>query len=352
MLKRIVSISMFLLLSSLCLSQTGGDNVYEFLNLTQSGLIASLGGSNVSLTGRNLNLAWNNPALLDSGMDKSLALNYVNYFAGINYGLVMYSLPFQRKGNVAAGITYLNYGSFTETDASGNITGSFSASESAFSIIYSHELDSMFTVGINLKPVLSHLEKYTSIGFAFDLGASWHDHKNLLSAGLVIRNIGYQITKYASETRGNLPLEVMAGFSARLKHAPFRFSLTLRHLEKYDLTYKYSNSEDDQNSQSPEFFENMMRHIIIGTEIIPHKNFYLSLGYNHQRRSELQTESKVAGTGFSWGFGINTSILNIEFGRASYHLAGSSNHISLIIRPDLFYIKFNNPNPLKGAPKK
>jgi hypothetical protein len=342
MAKRIASISLFILLSVVSFSQTGGDNVYEFLNLTHSGLISSLGGSNVSLTGRNLNLAWNNPALLDSDMDRSLALNYVNYFAGINYGLAMYSWSLNGTGNIAGGITYLNYGSFTEADASGNITGSFSASESALSIIYSRELDSMFTVGINFKPVISHLEKYTSLGFSFDLGASWHNRQNLISAGFVIRNLGYQITAYAGEPRGNLPFEVMAGFSARLRHAPFRFSLTLRHLEKYDLTYNYSESEDNQSQAASEFFENMMRHIVVGTEIIPHKNFYLSLGYNHQRRSELQTDSKVGGTGFSWGFGINASMLNIEFGRASYHLAGSSNHISLIVRPDLLYKKLCN----------
>jgi hypothetical protein len=342
MAKRIACISLFILFSAVSFSQTGGDNVYEFLNLTHSGLISSLGGSNVSLTGRNLNLAWNNPALLDSDMDRSLALNYVNYFAGINYGLAMYSWSLKGDGNIAGGITYLNYGSFTEADASGNITGSFNASESALSIIYSRELDSMFTVGINFKPVISHLEKYTSLGFAFDLGASWHNRQNLISAGIVLRNFGYQITSYAGESRGNLPFEVMAGFSARLRHAPFRFSLTLRHLEKYDLTYYYSESGDNESKPASEFFENMMRHIVVGTEIILHKNFYLSLGYNHQRRSELQTDSKVGGIGFSWGFGINASMLNIEFGRASYHLAGSSNHISLIFRPDLLYKKFRN----------
>jgi hypothetical protein len=342
MVKRIGSISLFILLSAVSYSQTGGDNVYEFLNLTHSGLIASLGGSNVSLTGRNLNLAWNNPALLDSEMGKSLALNYVNYFAGINYGLAMYSWPLKGDGNIAGGITYLNYGSFTETDASGNITGSFSASESALSVIYSRELDSMFTVGINFKPVISHLEKYTSLGFAFDLGASWHNSQNLISAGFVIRNAGYQLTSYAGEPAGNLPFEVLAGFSARLRHAPLRFSVTVRHLEKYDLTYRYSGSEGNPSQPASALIENIMRHILFGAEIIPHKNFYLSLGYNHQRRSELQTESKVAGTGFSWGFGINTSILNFEFGRASYHLAGSSNHISLIFRPDLLYKKFRN----------
>jgi len=330
------------LLSSAGNSQTGGDNVYEFMNLTHSGLISSLGGSNVSLAGRNLNMAWNNPALLGSEMDRSLALNFTNYLAGINYGLAMYSRSMNGSGNIAGGITYLNYGSFTEADESGNITGSFSASEAALSVIWSQELDSMFTAGINFKPVVSHLDKYTSLGFAFDLGASWHDRKNLLSAGLVIRNLGYQVTRYAGEGRGNLPLEVIAGFSARLRHAPLRFSVTLRHLEKFDLTHEYSESGETQSLKASELFENILRHAIAGIELIPHKSFYLSMGYNHQRRSELQTDSRVAGTGFSWGFGINASLISIEFGRASYHLAGSSNHLSVIMKPGLLHKKVHN----------
>ena len=324
-------------------SQTGGDNIYEFLNLTHSGLVSSLGGTNVSLRGNNLNLAYHNPALLNSDMNKSLALNYVNYFAGINYGLAMYSRSFHRTGNFAAGLTYLNYGSFTETDASGTITGNFSAAEYALSLMYSREIDSLFSVGINFKPVLSQLEKYTSFGFAFDIGASWHNNSNLFSAGMVIKNAGYQVTTYAGEPHQKLPFEIEAGISQRLAHAPFRFSLTLRHLEKFDLTYQYNETASATNSRAASsFLENAMRHAIVGIEMIPHKNFYLSAGYNYQRRRELQIDSKVSTVGFSWGFGINTSVLNIEFGRATYHLAGSSNHISLIVRPDLIYKKFRN----------
>ena len=327
-------------------AQTGGDNIYEFLNLTHSGLISSVGGSNVSLPGINLNFAWHNPALLSSDFDKNLALSYSNYIADINYGLVMYSRSLPKKGNIAGGLTYLNYGSFTEADAAGNITGSFRASETALTIIYSFELDSMFTFGINFKPVLSQLEKYTSLGFAFDIGASWHNPMNLISAGLVFRNIGYQITTYGGEARGNLPFEIMAGISARLAHAPFRFSLTVRHIEKYDLTYQYKQADDSPAQASEDFFENVMRHIVIGTEIIPHKNFYLSFGYNHQRRSEMHTGSGVAGSGFSWGFGVNTSMLSVEFGRATYHLAGSSTHITMIIYPGLMGKKNNFPREI------
>ena len=147
-------------------------------------------------------------------MNKSLALNYVNYFAGINYGMAMYSQSFPGTGNFAAGLTYLNYGTFTETDISGVITGTFKASEYAFSIIYSREIDSSFTIGINFKPVLSYLERYSSSGFAFDLGASWHNKANLFSAGFVIKNAGYQVTTYAGESHQKLPFEIQAGINA------------------------------------------------------------------------------------------------------------------------------------------
>lgn len=348
MIKKTVYIILLNFTVTLSSGQTGGDNVYEFLNLTHSGLVSSLGGVNVSLRSGDLNLAYHNPALLNSDMDRSLAINYVNYFAGINYGMTMYARSFRGTGNFAAGITYLNYGSFKETDESGNITGTFSAAEYALSLIYSRDIDSLFSVGANLKPVLSHLEKYTSFGFALDIGALYHSRNNLFSAGLVIKNAGLQITTYAGEAHEKLPFEIQAGVSQRLAHAPFRFSLTLRHLERFDLTYKYESTSSTgvstgiESPKSSDFFENVLRHMVIGTELIPHKNFYISAGYNYQRRRELQIDSKVSTVGFSWGFGINTSILSIGFGRATFHLAGASNNVSLILRPDLLFKKFRN----------
>jgi hypothetical protein len=342
MAKRALNIFIFSIIMSPSFSQTGGDNVYEFLNLTHSGLVSALGGTNVSLSGNNPNLIYHNPALLNSGMNNSLALNYVNYFAGINYGLAIYSRSVNNIGNFAAGVTYLNYGSFTATDPSGNLTGNFSAAEYAFSMIYSRNIDSLFSIGINFKPILSNLENYTSFGVAFDIGAAWHNRTNLFSAGLVIKNAGYQITTYAGEPRQKLPFEIQAGVSQKLAYAPLRFSLTFRHLEKFDLTYLYPepSATGSTGTISSDFTENLFRHIILGAELIPHKNFYLCGGYNYQRRRELQIESNISTVGLSWGFGINTSWLNIEFGRATYHLAGSSSHISLIIRPDKIYKKY------------
>lgn len=341
MLGKAFNILIFSILSVPGFSQTGGDNVYEFLNLTHSAYISSIGGSNVSVFSNDLNMAYHNPGLLDSSMDKSIVLNYVNYFAGINYGMVMYSRSFRGIGNFGTGITYLNYGSFTEADESGNITGNFTASEYAFSMLYSRNIDTLFNIGANLKPVLSHLEKYSSFGFALDIGASYHSRNSLFSAGLALRNIGLQLTSYAGEEKQPLPFEIQAGISQRLAHAPFRFSLTLRHLEKFDLTHQYilPVSTGEPEISDSDFGENLLRHMVFGIELIPHKNFYISGGYNYQRRSELKVDQKVSTVGLSWGFGIKTSFIDVEFGRATYHLAGSGNHISLILRPDMIYKK-------------
>lgn len=347
MIKKAIYILLFSISGSISFGQTGGDNVYEFLNLTHSSLVSSIGGTNVSLRTADLNLAYHNPALLNSEMDKSLTINYVNYFAGINYGMTMYSKSYPGVGNFAAGLTYLNYGSFKETDESGNITGTFKASEYAFSLVYSRDFDSLFTIGANLKPILSQLEKYTSFGVAIDVGAAYHSRNKLFSAGLVIKNTGFQIVTYSGEEREKLPFEIQVGISQKLAHAPFRFSLTLRHLEKFDLTYEYESLGTNLdpatvNTGSSDFVENALRHIIIGIELIPHKNFYVSAGYNYQRRKELQVDSRASSVGFSWGFGINTSFLSFGFGRATYHIAGASNNLTVILRPDALYKKFKN----------
>lgn len=339
-MKRIIYILLSCILSLNISAQTGGEKAYEFLNLTCSGLVASLGGANVSLPVNNLTTAYHNPSLLNYKMDNSISLSYVSYMAGINYGQALFSKSFPKTGSFALGLTYLNYGSFTGADASGQITGRFDASEYSFSLIFSHRIDSAFTAGIDIKPVLSHLENYTSFGIAADMGISWRSVDDLISAGLLFRNVGYQITTYAGEARHFTPFEIQAGVSVKPEHAPFRFSLTARHLEKFSLTHDYltAGKKSGENGSS-DFLENMMRHLIFGLEIIPHRNFYLSGGYNYQRRRELKVESKTAAAGFSWGFGISTSLLNIEFGRATYHIAGSSNHVSLIARPEMLYKK-------------
>ncbi|HCC69706.1 MAG TPA: hypothetical protein DEQ09_00920 [Bacteroidales bacterium] len=334
-MKRVLYI--ILLLPSLTgiYSQTGGDNVYEFLNLSPNAYISSLGGFNISSPGYDPSMAMLNPALAGPAHHGNLSLNYVNYFAGINYGSIMYSHYCDSLGSFSGGINYLNYGRFDRVDESGIINGHFSAAEYSFNLIYSRQIDSSFSAGINLKPIISQFESYTSLGIAMDIGAAWKSHEGLINAGLTIRNLGLQITSYAGE-REKIPFEVMAGISVRLRHAPLRFSITARHLEKYDLTFNYDNQDGTAYSKLEEISENIMRHLIFGAEAMPTKNFFIAAGFNYQRRKELIYDAKPSIVGFSLGAGIKTSSIDIIVGRARYHLAGSSTNFSVLVKPALF----------------
>jgi hypothetical protein len=81
----------FMLVFQPLLAQTGGGSTYRFLDLTNSARAAALGGDVVSLRDDDINLVFHNPALLSPGMHGNLSLNYVNYFAGVNYGYASYA---------------------------------------------------------------------------------------------------------------------------------------------------------------------------------------------------------------------------------------------------------------------
>ncbi|HMT30061.1 MAG TPA: penicillin-binding protein, partial [Bacteroidia bacterium] len=106
-------------------AQIGGNNTYEFLNLSSSARLAAMGGKLVPVKDNDLNLVFANPALLNSEMSKQLTFSGVGYFADIKYGYVAYASDYKNLGSFAAGMHYVNYGDFTETDETGQVIGEF-----------------------------------------------------------------------------------------------------------------------------------------------------------------------------------------------------------------------------------
>jgi hypothetical protein len=319
-------------LSIISIAQIGGTHTYSFLDLVNSARVASMGGNINAINDNDLNLVAHNPALLSPDMSQSLVLNYVNYFTDVNYG-----------GMFAAGIQYINYGKFIEADDKGIITGEFKASEYAIHLTYSRPIDSLFSFGVNIKPIISNLEKYSSFGIAGDFGVLYTNRDKLFSAALVVKNLGIQLKGYTSE-RESLPLNIQLGISQKFRHAPLRFSIIADHLETLDLTYEKPEDESDplfeeEESESAidKIADQIMRHIIIGAEFSPLENLYIRAGYNYRRRKEMIVDSKTGMVGFSWGFGVKISKFHISYGRATYHLAGASDHFSISTNLESFY---------------
>jgi hypothetical protein len=326
--------------------QLGGDNTYEFLNLPWSARGSVLGGTIISLADDDPSLLVCNPALAGSTMSGMLTLGFASYLAGISFGSVHYVHQHSGNTTLAAGLNWLSYGSFIEANEAGAITGSFRAAEYAINIAGSRKIDTIFAVGVNLKPILSQLESYTSVGFAVDIGGFVTSRDSTLTAGIVLRNIGMQLTTYAGETREKIPFEIQAGISKKLPHAPLRFSLTMRNLQKFNLTHDYDTIDFGGITGSTDadagFTEKLLRHALFGIECLPHRNFWVGAGYNYQRRSELRIENGGAAAGFSWGFGLNISGFRLAFSRATYHMAGGTTQFSLSLNPGSIYRKITN----------
>jgi len=325
-------------------AQVGGKATYSFLNLTPTAQVAALGGKVNAVTGSDPSLAFYNPALLDSTANGYLSLNFVNYFAGINFGYAAYSRSYHGTGNFAAGIHYVNYGEFKGADESGLLTGNFTAAEYAFNFTWSRFLpwlDSTLLVGINVKPLLSVFERYTSYGLLADAGVTYRHPEGFFTAALVLRNMGGQITPYSDGSREPMPFEVQFGVSQRLQHAPFRFSLLLQHLERLHLGYNQVNpnpapgqkpvKEEDLKKGFDLIFDETMRHLLVGVEFFPFQGLALRVSYNYNRRQEMKIDTHTGMTGFAWGLGIHLSRFHIDYARSSWHLAGASNHFSVNI---------------------
>ncbi|MDY0102519.1 MAG: type IX secretion system protein PorQ [Lentimicrobium sp.] len=320
-------------------AQIGGTSTYRFLNLPNSPRVAAMGSNFVAIADNDLSVGLNNPSLINAEMHNAVSLNFVDYFSDINYGFASYSRTYENIGSFAASMQYINYGRFDYTDETGIIpedAGEFSAGEFALVLGWGRRLDSLFSIGANFKTIYSAFETYNSFGLGVDVSGTYHARSGF-TASLIARNIGRQLTTYTSGNTEALPFEIQFGISKRLEHLPFRYSILLTNLQKWDLTY-YDPAEDNVDpftgevqtkSKAGEFADKAMRHVVIGGEFLPTKNFSVRVGYNYQRRQEMKIESKRGTVGFSWGFGLRVSKFNFSYARSAYHLSGSPNYLSI-----------------------
>jgi len=314
---------------TLVFSQIGGRHVYDFLNLTPSARIAALGGVNISTLDDDLNFGYANPALVNDSMHQHVSLSFTNYLAGINFGYASYSHTLAGIGSLHSGIHYVNYGKLQGADEYGNLTGEFSAGDFAWVIGISRSWK-QFRYGANLKLINSNLANgYNSVGLALDLGGAYQSKGKLFSAGVVLRNIGSQLSTYTrTGSREPLPFEMIIGISNKLRYMPMRFSVTITNLEHPNLIFVDPNAPPQVDLNGNEIpaknqtLDKIFRHFVFSTEFLLGKGFRLRGGYNHLRRQELRSENRAGLSGFSMGAGIRVQRFAFDYSFSSYGVGG------------------------------
>jgi hypothetical protein len=197
----------------------------------------------------------------------------------------------------------------------------------------------------------SNLYRWNANALAADLAMNYNLPSKNFSVSFLLRNIGFVMKQYTSGNDEKLPFEVEAGMAFKPQHMPFRFSLGLQHLEKWDLTYTDPNNppqlvdpltgDSIHVSQTKTFLDKVARHCVFGGEILIGKSFSIRGGFNYQRRKELLVDTRHGMTGFSLGVGFRVYKFNFSYAYAKYHLAGGTNTFTLACTLSDFYRKGN-----------
>ena len=312
------------LCSTPAFSQTGR-SLYEFLDIPTSARVYGLGGTNISVIDADVTLADQNPALIGPEIENQLAVNYMHYMGSGNFAGIRYGKGAGERGAWAAGIRYLNYGSFDAYEPDGSMSGSFNAQDIVFEGTYSHDFTDRLRGGINVKMVYSNYESYNAFAMATDLGINYYDDEKDLSLSAVLRNMGGQLKRF-DERYDRVPFDIQLGYMQGLGSSPFSLAITATNLTKWDLPY-YSHPKNDSGEESElksSFFSNLFRHLIFGLQYQPNDRFYIDLAYNYKTRTDMSTYQRNFLSGFSAGLGLKVRGFSFGAAYAMPHKGGSS----------------------------
>ena len=308
----ILSICLFIL--PLKTKAQGGTTAYDFLNIPSSSFVFGSGGVNISTLHTDLNLADQNPALIGPENDKELKVGYMHYYGSSNFGSVRFGMAAGERGAWAAGLRYLNYGTFSGYEPDGSYTGSFSVQDVILEGTYSHDFTYRLRGGINVKMIYSGYEQYTAFAMAADLGLCYYDDDHEISVGFVLKNMGGQLKRF-EEKYNRLPFDVELGITKGFKDR-FSFSITAWHLTKWNLPYYVHEDGEETEQRNSGFFRNLFRHLVFGLDFTPSERFYINLGYNYKTASDMASYQRNFFSGFSIGTGFNVRAfsLGVAFG--------------------------------------
>lgn len=298
-------------------SAQGGDYAFNFLRLPYSSHVAALGGDNISLIKDDLTLTMHNPALLANVSDKTINITYMSYMGDCNVGGAAFNKRIGARSSVAVIARYVDYGKFDGYTEDNIFTGTFSAKDMDFTFTYSYLLGERWSGGVSGKLIYSKYESMYALGLGVDLGINYFNEEKDFSFSITGRNLGGQVKAFEEEYE-LMPMDFQLGFTKGFNHAPIRLSALLCNLHRWksDDFYNVDGSKDS-------FGELLLKHFIIGADILLGNNFHLSLGYNYRTSRELSATRKSL-DGFSIGAGMNLRKIKFNASYSKLHTAAHS----------------------------
>lgn len=315
------------------------DGTYTFLSTTNSARVAALGGVMLPIYDSDIQLVTFNPSLINSEINNSMSLSYVDYFNDINFGTVQYGHSFEKIGSFVGTIQYHNYGDFFYSGETGIVeTNQFYVSDYAINLGWGRQLNDRLSIGANLKFAGIQYEDNSSFAIAVDVAGTYITKSNWVIS-LAARNIGSELYNNYQSYNNSLPFRMQIGTSKKLEHLPLTIVVVYDNLQKWDLSYydpldlegNYDpmTGEYLEKKKVDKFAKNLFSHFVFASELNLGKNLSIRLGYNYGYRQTMKSPTRKGVVGLSYGVGINVYKFNISYSRSEMHIHGSPNYITI-----------------------
>ena len=315
------------------------DGTYTFLSTTNSARVAALGGVMLPIYDSDIQLVTFNPSLINSEINNSMSLSYVDYFNDINFGTVQYGHSFEKIGSFVGTIQYHNYGDFFYSGETGVVeTNQFYVSDYAINLGWGRQLNDRLSIGANLKFAGIQYEDNSSFAIAVDVAGTYITKSNWVIS-LAARNIGSELYNNYQSYNNSLPFRMQIGTSKKLEHLPLTIVVIYDNLQKWDLSYydpldlegNYDpmTGEYLEKKKVDKFAKNLFSHFVFASELNLGKNLSIRLGYNYGYRQTMKSPTRKGVVGLSYGVGINVYKFNISYSRSEMHIHGSPNYITI-----------------------
>ncbi|MBN2465749.1 PorV/PorQ family protein [candidate division WOR-3 bacterium] len=206
-------LALTLVLALIGIDPSAGTTGFDFLRLTPTAREAAMAGAAVGASASPMGF-WFSPAHALSAEGPRAYVGYLNYVAGIQTGSAAYSQPVgtdEDKG-VGLGIVYLNSGTMKRTNERGEELGTFGVSYADLNLSGAMRFGGELSVGIGVQGLYGSIDTFFGVGLAGNIGATYRLPVDGLSAGLAVKNVGYQLKAFQAN-RDPMPLDFGLGLA-------------------------------------------------------------------------------------------------------------------------------------------
>jgi hypothetical protein len=168
----------------------------------------------------------------------TVKLSYVQYYVDTQFGSLGYATRFREK-DLGIRFSYVNYGEFIRTDASGQDMGSFTAGDLGVSLNMGKKVRDDLKIGATVSYLSSRIEDFSAQAATLDLGALYTPPFEGLTVGAVLMNVGKVISGYSSDFDDKLPLYLTVGARKALAHSPLSLTVDVTFPNDDDISYGF-----------------------------------------------------------------------------------------------------------------